>query len=234
MKQKIRMSDGYYEYKSIPLYLGIKPIDKEKSFDNLLLLKSILCEHDIIFLLAFGTLLGVVRDKDFISHDEDIDLIIWDEYKQKFFDLLPVMRDHGFEVARYDRRSLISIIRNGEYIDIYFFKANDEGFNTSGAIFFPSNLIRETVDYEFKNTLFKVPKKYECFLDYEYGQDWRTPIQWNDFGMPQWKRKLYTFKDRIKDYLPDSIYFLLAKYSEESIYKRYVNLYNNYIRSHNI
>lgn len=231
-KQKIKLSDGYYEYTSIPLYLGIKLIDKEKSFDNLLLLKSILCEFDIDFILAFGTLLGVVRDKDFISHDEDIDLIIWEKYKQKFFDLLPVMRNHGFEVARYDRRSLISIIRNGEYIDIYFFKANEDGFDTSGAIFYPSYLIRETIDYEFKSSFFKVPKDYESYLEYEYGLDWRTPIKWNDFEMPQWKRNLYSFKERIKDYLPDSIFFLLAKHSEKKLYNRYVNLYNNFIKSH--
>lgn len=233
-KQKIKMTQGYYEYESIPLYLGVKRINKEISLDNLLLLKTILCEHDIIFLLAFGTLLGVVRDKDFISHDEDIDLIVWEEYKQKFFDLLPEMKNYGFEVARYDRRELISIIRNGEYIDIYFFKDNGDGFNTSGAIFFPSNLIREATDYEFKHTLFKVPKEYISFLDYEYGNDWRTPIQWNDFEMPKWKRALYTFKENVKNHLPDSIFFLLAKYSERNIHNRYVILYNNYIKSHSI
>ena len=32
------------------------------------------------------------------------------------------MDEIGFKVARYDRRGLLSIIRKGEYIDLYFFK----------------------------------------------------------------------------------------------------------------
>lgn len=228
--QKIKLTNGYYKYKTIPLYLGVKVIDKEKSLDNLLLLKQILNEENIFFLLAFGTLLGIIRDKDFISHDEDIDLIIWDEYKQQFFDTLPTLKKYGFDVARYDRRGLISIIRNGEYIDIYIFKSSEGGLDVSGAIFFPSNLIRLTVDYEFKGNMFKIPKYYEKFLEYEYGDNWRIPIKWNNFELPVWKKWFYFFKESVKDFLPDSIYFFLTKFSDKKITNRYQKLYNNYMR----
>ena len=67
-------------------------------------------------------MLGAVREKDFIDHDEDIDLGA--DYKDvdKFLLMLFELRENAFEVARWDDRGLISIIRNNEYIDIYFFK----------------------------------------------------------------------------------------------------------------
>ena len=65
---------GLFVNKTIPLFPGVKRIDKEIAFENLCLLKSILDANGIKFQLAFGTLLGVVREHDFIDHDEDIDL----------------------------------------------------------------------------------------------------------------------------------------------------------------
>ena len=45
--------------------------------------KELLDEAGIPFILAFGTLLGAIREKDFIKNDPDIDLIIDDEDHQK-------------------------------------------------------------------------------------------------------------------------------------------------------
>lgn len=52
-------SHGAIRYKTIPLFPGVKRIDKEIAFENLCLLKSILDANGIKFQLAFGTLLGV-------------------------------------------------------------------------------------------------------------------------------------------------------------------------------
>ena len=67
----VMTSHGAIRYKTIPLFPGVKRIDKEIAFENLCLLKSILDANGIKFQLAFGTLLGVVREHDFIDHDED-------------------------------------------------------------------------------------------------------------------------------------------------------------------
>ena len=121
MKLKIKTPVGNYYYKYVPIFLGIKPIDKVIAKENLLLLKGILDKHNLKFLLSFGTLLGAVREHDFISHDEDIDLIMFKRDLPSFLSLLFELRKNGFELARYESRGFLSIIRKGEYIDFYFF-----------------------------------------------------------------------------------------------------------------
>ena len=74
MKLNIPTSKGNYSYRFVPIYQGIKPIDKKKAKENLSLLKRICNEHNLDFILFYGTLLGAIREHDFISHDEDIDI----------------------------------------------------------------------------------------------------------------------------------------------------------------
>ena len=121
---KIKLTNGVYQYKTIPIFEGVKRINKEIAFKNLCILKNELDQYGIEFQITFGTLLGAIREKDFIEHDEDIDLLVLGEKKQQLFDLLPELRKIGFEVARYDRRDLLSLIKDGEYIDFYFLSFN--------------------------------------------------------------------------------------------------------------
>ena len=72
--------------------------------------------------MIFGTLLVAVREKNFIIHDEDIDIYIFNEDKDKILELIYEFKKFGFDVARYEKKSLFSIIRNNEYINFYFFK----------------------------------------------------------------------------------------------------------------
>ena len=71
---RIKTTNGYIRYTTHPIYPGIKRIDKKLATENLLLLKDILERNQIAYVLIAGTLLGVVRENDFIDHDEDIDI----------------------------------------------------------------------------------------------------------------------------------------------------------------
>ena len=225
---KFKTSGGVLKFKTTPLYYGSKVINKDIAFENLLIVKRILDSHFIPFQLAYGTLLGAVRENDFIDHDEDIDLIILSEYKQFFIDLLPSFINEGFVVARYDRRGLLSIIKEGEYIDFYFFKKSDDGLRECSGLLCLANHIENTSPFLFREVEFSAPKNFEDFLLYEYGLDWRIPVQWHDYQMSGINRCLLFIKEIIKDLLPDYLYFKLVSRSEKILKETYKDKLSEY------
>ena len=54
MKLNIPTSKGNYSYRFVPIYPGIKPINKERAKENLSLLKRICNTHNLEFILFFG------------------------------------------------------------------------------------------------------------------------------------------------------------------------------------
>ena len=76
---KIQTSQGTIKFRSKFLYVGIKQIDKEIAFENLKLVAQVLNRLGIKWGPFLGTLLGIVRENDFITWDEDTDLYILEE-----------------------------------------------------------------------------------------------------------------------------------------------------------
>lgn len=229
---RIKTSKGVITYKTHPLFLGIKKIDKKIAAENLLLLKNFLDSKGIAFGLIAGTLLGAVRENDFISHDEDVDLSFLAEQKDILLDSLSEMKTMGFEVARYDRRGLLSIIRKGEYIDIYFFKKLCDGIRHCCGWCVPETFLKETSTFGFKGAEFIIPRDYVGFLEYEYGENWKTPVKWADFDMPGWKRTLNEWKEKMKELLPNWIFYRITKKTEQNLIKKYQSNINRYNSTH--
>lgn len=220
---KIKLSDGTcIKYTTVPLYRGVKIIDKEKSFTNLVVLKQILDNHDVKFQLAYGTLLGAIREKDFISHDEDIDLVILEEDKNTFMNTLPVLVENGFRIARYDRRGLLSVIRDGEYMDVYFFAKHADGLRTCSGMLCPATFLENVSLIDFKGEKFNAPTDYVGFFEYEYGENWMIPIKWANFEPSYFHVLKMNLRMKIRDILPDWIFFWLAKGAEKKLEARYM------------
>lgn len=225
----ITSSGQIIPYKCLPLYSGSSVINLENSRDNLLEFKGVMERHNIFFALTAGTVLGAVRDKNFIKHDEDIDLALYSQDKQRVIDLLPELINRGFRVVRYNRRNLISIMRNGDYIDLCFFeKLNNEEYDCDGCMLL-AEFMENTISFPFLGTHFFIPKNYEGYLTCEYGINWRTPRYDFDFNMPKWKIICKITKERIKNYLPDFIFFYLSNISANKQHKKYRNLFANYL-----
>lgn len=218
---KIRLSKGVYHYKTIPIFSGVKQINKDIAFENLCILKEVLDSQGVEFQITFGTLLGAIREKDFIAHDEDIDLQILNEYKQQLFDSLPELKKRGFEVARYDRKGLLSIYRKNEYIDFYIYTNRGDGTRYCSGYIFPCEIIEKSMDHNFKGLNVKIPVEYLKFLNYEYGDNWQTPVVWKNYALPKSKRLLLSIKSIVKEWLPDKLYFRLAQSSEQRLVKKY-------------
>lgn len=219
----IKTQHGNYKYKTVPLFPGVKQIDINIANENLVLLKQIFDANSIPFQLHAGTLLGAVREQDFISHDEDIDLALLDCYRNDVFKILPILNSKGFEICRYDRRDLLSLMRKGEYIDLYFYKKyNDFLLSCSGWLVISSH-IEKSININFKGNSYCIPENWEQYLEAEYGKGWRIPIQWNNYQMPKYRRAFLTIKEYMKDLLPDTMFNYLSKKAEKKLIKKIFN-----------
>ena len=219
---KIKTPKGTYKFKLIPIYPGWKLIDKEKAFENLCLFKEIADRNGFRFFLAYGTLLGAIREKDFIDHDEDIDLGADYQDVELFMSMLFELREHGFEVARWDDRGLISIIRNNEYIDIYFFKEYNDKLLINCGEPLPKKFLENQGVIEFKGVEFNAPADTVGAVEYWYGKDWQTPAQWLDFKTPKWKIWKFKVMQWVKLFVPKCLTKNMLKKKEQMMFNKYL------------
>lgn len=206
MKKHIETPKGRYTYTFHPVYPGIKPIGKQTAKENLLLLRKTCYENEVNFILFFGTLLGALREHDFITHDEDIDLVLLKEDMPRFLSLLYTLREQGFEVIRFEERGFLSIMRKGEYIDLYFMAKypTDNNLRYLATEICNSEYVEERCSMEFMGETFYVPRNSIAFLEFYYGKEWRTPVHDFNFQLSKTQVAKEFVKQYIKAILPDS------------------------------
>lgn len=143
--------------------------------------------------LEFGTLLWAIRDKDFISHDVDIDMGMYlkdfDEKNQKVFEKHGFKFLHSFQVDDGSRYKEQSFTFKWVPLDIFYF--NQENGDKMCYTFVPEKgktyaqtldalwglLTKEhrftdegTIPYEFKGKKVLIPKNWEEHLISCYGK----------------------------------------------------------------
>lgn len=207
MYKTISTPKGKYKYKFIPIYEGVKKIDKVIANENLKLLKEVCDKHHLTFLLYFGTLLGAVREQDFITHDEDIDLIMDKKDMPAFLAMLFDLREVGFELARYERRGFLSIIRKGEYIDMYFYQPypDDPTLNYCCLDVWEKQYNEEIAPMEFLGNTYMAPKDYQGYLEHQYGKNWGTPVQFFNYEMSKFGLLKQYLMQYVKSLLPSAV-----------------------------
>ena len=185
MKDSITTTKGIYTYEVKTFTLGSKRINREISKDNLLDFSACLNKANITFGLIYGTLLGAIRENNFIAHDEDTDVFVLDEDRGKVLDALFELKKRGLVVGRYEE-DLISFVRDDEYIDIYFFKKNIFGNRTANGAYIEAKYLEDLKKIEFLGEPFSVPERSEELLEKLYGEDWRVPrenVKGSNFGV---------------------------------------------------
>ncbi|MGM0408335.1 MAG: LicD family protein [Bacteroidota bacterium] len=178
-KKYILIDGERFYFKEIELFHGKKRINREIAKENLEIFHSVIEKTNITYGLFFGTLLGAIREQNFIAHDEDTDIYVLNEDRDNVLRLLYELKNYDFEVARY-HYDLLSIMRKNEYIDIYFFKTKKKfGIYKYRVIAnkseFPANYLEHPARLMFLGMNIPVPNNAEKILVELYGKNWRIP-----------------------------------------------------------
>ena len=121
-----------------------KKIDK-----NLITLINILKEHKINYWICHGTLLGIIRDKELIPWDLDIDIgVIENKTTRKIFPL--IMKRKGFKEIKktfLENDGMMKFVRKGgREVDINFYKINKYNKTVYVKWYVPKNLLMKIID----------------------------------------------------------------------------------------
>jgi hypothetical protein len=81
----------------------------------------------------------------------------------------------GLKVGRYDGE-LLSLVRDGEYIDVYIFSKSRFKKRRSNKLVIKEKYFLNTTEYRFLDEEFRIPSEYINLLTDLYGMHWRTPI----------------------------------------------------------
>lgn len=193
-----------------------RKMDRSIAKENIILLKEIFDKHDMKYWLCFGTLLGAIRDNDFIEHDVDTDIGIELSQLNKLEVSLSDFDRYGFEIIRVTSDlSMISLLRENEYIDIYLFRKvnNDENMSwRCNGYVVKDDYFSELENIHFLGEQFCAPMNYIKYLEEVYGEDWKTPKQ-NAHAQP-----INVIEETYKQY-----YLLLNKWLEMSLNEKTVS-----------
>lgn len=150
-------------------------------FEGLKDIVSILESRKITTFLSAGTMLGIVRNHDFIPWDRNVSVgCIDDNFKSKINGLITEFRNKNFTGA---------INRKGEYFCIKLIR-NKIRFIIENVIIIgkwatrpyykiPAKFLKKTEYIKLQDIFFPCPHPAKEACAWQYGQNWRTPIKTN-------------------------------------------------------
>lgn len=167
---------------------------KKYGYDSLRYIMEISEKEGWDVMPIFGTLLGFIREGDFIKHDNDIDLVVAPGHDPKQMAQILVEK-YGLKfdqaLSYHGQVTEFSVEHHGISIDFFFFE--EEGNKTRvSAYFWNSNepytdARQNNVQFvyhpkieafkyiDIKGISVKVPTNSEEFLYCEYGKGWNIP-----------------------------------------------------------
>ncbi|WP_175454902.1 hypothetical protein [Rhodobacter capsulatus] len=130
---------------------------------------------------GFGAILGIVRDRNFIAHDDDLDLLIAME-PSTFTQAKAVLKEHltahGYTCHGENHSHFGVTLNQGRAVDVFI------GFREADRVsWFPSrrkSLAWDSVfpasSLDWYGQTIPIPRNTDAYLEGTYGSDWRTPV----------------------------------------------------------
>lgn len=220
---KIKTSKGFFTYDNHILSFRGKRINKEKMTRCLADFSSYMDRIDVNWGPAFGTLIGIVRNDDYLPWSPNFDIYILKEDEERFKDVLWKLREGGFNLVRYERRGLYYIEKDEEYFKVFVLhKISFDVRHTGGSDFIHEKYIQNTVKWDFKDIQLNVPQELDEYLTFQYG-NWIVPQQtvFYEGIFTNWKRVISQY---IQDILPNDIYYKWLYLHRKKDFERYKSL----------
>ncbi len=197
----------------------IRRINKEQKFEVNLeeTLKKFINLADILQLkpfLAFGSLLGYVREKQLLEWDRDLDIgLIYEDFNIE--QLIDLLKKNDFKVTIYYTPLLLCKIKCSlktkfsPTLDIIFFHKQGDYLITSTDVL-NDFLYRKRKPFDlqkidFMNVPLYIPKNPEIFLDENYGE-WRVPRKFHNYVLDS---QLTDFEEDIVKYFAKRHFYKL-------------------------
>jgi len=157
---------------------------------------NILDKYHVNYWLDFGTLLGIIREERLLPWDTDMDISIFEEdkdiLKEKVLPAIEQLRCHT-HILKFEKDE--GIVKKGNIrvfkvhkrwflfsrpyvrLDIFVMYRNQKHlywneFKELHSL--PQNLVSEFLMIDFNGKKYRVPKNYDNYLTYHYG-DWQIP-----------------------------------------------------------
>jgi lipopolysaccharide cholinephosphotransferase len=185
-------------------------MDKQVAFENLLVIRDLFAEHGIPMFLTFGTLLGALREKDFIDHDDDVDVGVFERDRDAIMALMPELEKRGFKLLYVRGERLYKFERRTTELDFFVAASKrtlrGRRWDLEGKATIAARHLDRLDEIEFLGHRFPVPHDALGVVRSLYGRTWNVPIP-DSTSRQDWSKR---FKMVLRN--PGKVFFYARRY----------------------